>query len=51
MIPLDRLVLEDQSADDSEDSQRDNFLNDLELHEIERASVYVGAHSVGRDHE
>ena len=51
MVPLDRLGLENQSADDSEDSQRDGLLDDLELHQVERASIHVGSYPVCRYHK
>ena len=51
MIPLDGLRLEDKGTDDSEYRKRYGFLDDLQLHQVERAAVGVGSHAVRRDHE
>ena len=51
MIPVDGLSLEDEQDDDAEDGQGDNFLNDFELQEVERAAVVLEADAVGRDCE
>ena len=50
MVPLDGLALEHEGADEREDRQRDDFLNDLQLHEIEGPTIDVGPYSVGRNH-
>ena len=48
MVPVELLVLEDDVGDDGEDHQRDALLNDLELDEVEGASVVDEADAVGR---
>ena len=48
MIPLESLVLEKQCHYHGEDGQRNHFLNDFQLYEIERASVVYETDSVRR---
>ena len=48
MVPLQGLVLEHEGDDDSEDGEGDDFLDDLQLHEGERAAVFDEAYPVGR---
>jgi len=48
VVPVEVLVLEHDVGDDSEDSQRDTLLYDLELYEVEGATVAFEAQSVGR---
>ncbi len=48
VVPVELLVLEDEVGDDGEDHQRDALLNDLELDEVEGASVVDEADAVGR---
>ena len=42
------LVLEHQVGDDGEDRQRDTFLNNLQLNQIERSAVSCKTNAVGR---
>ena len=51
MVPLERLALEDEHHDNREDRQRNDFLDDLQLHQVERAAVAVETDAVGRDGE
>ena len=48
MVPVELLVLEDEVGNNGEDHQRDALLNDLELDEVEGASVVNEADAVGR---
>lgn len=47
MIPMQLFVLENQVGNQGEHHQRDALLNDLELHQIERATVIHKAETVG----
>lgn len=47
MVPLKRLPLKDEVGDDAEDNERDDLLDDLELHQAERASVAFESNTVG----
>ena len=49
MVPVQRLALEEQSGEDGEDDERDDFLDDFELHQREGASVAGKADAVGRN--
>ncbi len=49
VIPVQGLALEEYHHKDSKDRKGYNFLNDLELHQGERTSVYVRADAVRRD--
>ena len=49
MIPLDRLPFEKKGYDYSEYRQWNGFLNDLQLHDIERTAVAGKAEAVRRD--
>ena len=51
VVPLEGLALEDEKDDDREDRQGDDFLDDLQLHQVERAAVAFEADAVGRDGE
>lgn len=51
MVPLNGLALEHHSADDCEYREGYHLLYDLELHQVERASVDIGAYPVCRNHE
>ena len=51
VVPLEGLALEEEVDDDREDGQRDGFLDDLELHQIERAAVARETDAVGGDGE
>ena len=51
VVPVQVLVLEKDGHQDGEHSERDNLLNDLELHETEGTSVFGIANAVGRYHE
>ena len=51
MVPLQGLALEQEGDDDREDGQGDDFLDDLELHQVEGTAVAVEADAVGRDGE
>ena len=48
VIPLQGLALEDEQHDDGKDRQGDDFLNDFELHEIERSAGAGKPDAVGR---
>lgn len=47
MVPMKLLALEHHACNNGEDSERDNLLNDLELHECEWSAVSNEAHLVG----
>ena len=47
----ERLVLEEDEHEDGEDGQGEEFLDDLELPEVERTAVFDEADAVGRHHE
>ena len=49
MVPVELLVLEDEVGNDSKDHQRDALLDDLELHEVEGATIVDEANAVGRN--
>ena len=49
VVPVDGLSLEDEEDDNGEDREGDDFLDDLELDEIERAAVLGVADAVGGD--
>ena len=51
MVPLDRLPFEQEGDDDRKDGQGNHFLDDLELHQVERPSVALEADPVRRDGE
>ena len=51
MVPLDGLPLEQEGDDHREDGQGNHFLDDLELHQVEGASVSQEADPVGRDRQ
>ena len=51
MVPVQGLALEEEMDDDREDSQRDGFLDDLELHQVEGPAVAAEADAVGRYRE
>ena len=46
---MDGLALEYEQDDDGEDGEGDDFLDDLELDEIERTAVLGVTYAVGRD--
>ena len=48
MVPLERLSLEHHGHEDCEDRQGNHFLDDLELHKVERTAVLDKADAVGR---
>ena len=48
MVPVEVLPLEEDVGDDNEDDERDDLLNDLQLHQGERAAVSDEAYPVGR---
>ena len=47
MVPVQRFPIEIDGDKDSEHRQRDDFLNHLQLHDIERTAVTVKADAVG----
>ena len=47
VVPVELLVLEDEVGDDGKDHQRDALLDNLQLHEVEGASVIDEAETVG----
>ena len=47
MVPVQRLVTEEQGRKDGEDGQGDDFLDDLQLHQGVRATVADEAYAVG----
>ena len=49
VVPLDGLPLEENGDDEGEDRQRNDLLDDLQLHKVERAAVLVETDAVGRD--
>ena len=49
VIPMQRLTLEEQRGEHGEDDERDDLLDDLELHQRERAAVAREADAVGRN--
>ena len=51
VIPLERFVVEDCCRDDRKYRERNRFLDDLELHQAEWASVDFAADGVCRNHE
>lgn len=51
MIHREGLVFEEDEHEDSEDGQREELLNHLELPEIERSAVVDEANAVGGHHE
>ena len=48
VVPVQVLPLEEDVGDDAEDNQRDDFLYDFELHQVERSAVVDEADTVGR---
>lgn len=51
VVPVQVLPLEEDVGDDAEDNQRDDFLYDFELHQVERSAVVDEADTVGRHQE
>ena len=51
MVPADRLAFENSGDNDSEDNQRDGFLNDFQLHQREWTAVDLRANAVSGNHE
>ena len=49
MIPVKTLTFEHYGNHHGEDCERNRFLDDLELHEVERTAVSVEADTVCRD--
>ena len=47
MIPVQTLSLKEDISDDRKDDERNAFLYDLELYEVERASVIYKTDTVG----
>ena len=47
MIPVQTLSLKENISDDRKDDERNAFLYDLELYEVERASVIYKTDTVG----
>ena len=48
MVPMNVLSLKENVGNNSEDTERDAFLNHLELNEVERSAVADEAQPVGR---
>ena len=48
MVPLQRLTFEHHSCEDSKYCKRYHFLDDFQLHQIERTSVVNESYSVCR---
>ena len=51
MVPADRFAFEHCGDNYCEDCKRDGFLDDFELHEVERAAVDGRTDTIGRNHE
>ena len=49
VIPMQRLALEEQCGEHGEDDERDDLLDDLELHQREGTAVAREADAVGRN--
>lgn len=49
VVPLERLAFEEDSYQDSEDRKRDDFLDNFELHQVERSAVTIESDTVGGD--
>jgi hypothetical protein len=47
VIPLQRLALEEDDGEECKDGDRDNLLNNLELHQRERTAIAHEADAVG----
>lgn len=47
VVPVQRLALEEDGGEEGENHQRDDFLNDLELHQREGTAVFNEADAVG----
>ena len=47
MIPMQMSALEHDVGNDAEDGQRDAFLNDLQLNEIERTAILYETYAIG----
>ena len=48
MVPLQGLSLEQEHRDERKDRQGDDFLDDFQLHEVERTTVFRKTDAVGR---
>ena len=51
MVPVERLAFEDEHHDNREDRQGNDFLNDFQLHQVERSAVTLEADAIGRHGE
>ena len=51
MVPTEGLCLKHRNHDDGEHGQRNGFLDDFQLNEVERTSVDGWTDAVGRNHE
>ena len=51
VVPSESLRFEDRNHDDGEHRQRDGFLYDFQLNEVEWASILHGTDTVGGNHE
>ncbi len=49
MIPLQRFILKKENRKDHEDEKRNGFLDNLELNEGERSTMFFVPNSIGRD--
>ena len=49
VVPVERLAPEEHRGEDGEDDERDDLLDDLELHERERSAVARESDAVGRN--
>ena len=48
VIPLQPLSLKEEGDNEGKHCQGDNFLNNFELHQVERSSVFDKSQTVGR---
>ena len=48
MIPVKLLSLEEDICNDAEDDERDDFLDDLQLHQCERPAIIDESYTIGR---
>ena len=51
MVPVQRLVLEDEGHDDGEDRQGNDLLDDFQLEQVKGSAVTDEANAVGGNHE
>lgn len=51
VVPVKLLITEDQSYKYCENRERDNFLQNFQLHQCERTAIACKAHAVGWNHQ